>query len=347
MSTPVNPTQPETSTAGARVLRRCMKVLLWGAGGLLALIVVLTLLVSWYTTTSDFERRVRAKVVEVLEDSTGGRVDLRALHFSLWHLAIEANGLVIHGTEGPGEMPYLSAERLLIRVKINTFLSHTVGTGAQSHLGLNLLRVEQPHFHLIIDKDGKTNQPVPKKPSTSTTPVQDTLLDFQAKEIEAVNGLALVNDRAIPFDMAARDLQANVQYIRSSDRYGATIDLNDLRTRMAKQPEAQSRLHIEAELGRDAADLKKLEFHSGASSQLTASARIEHFAKPQYEAAVDGDLALRQISVLGGVAGLDAGSLELHVKGHSCYVEPQVAQKQPHFNASSYAPSTGNRFVAS
>lgn len=342
MSDLLNPTPGSTSSAVAPLLRRSGKVLAWGLGSLLVLILILVLLVSWYTTTSDFEHRVRAKVVEVLEDSTGGRVDLRALHFSLWHLAIEADGLVIHGTEGPGEMPYLSADRLLVRVKINTFLSHTVGSGAQLHIGLNLLRVEQPHFHLIIDKDGKTNQPVPKKPSTSTTPVQDTLLDLQAKQIEAVDGLAVVNDRAIPFDMAARDLEANVHYIPSSDRYGATIDLNDLRTRMAKQPEAQSRLHVEAELGRDSADLRKLDFHSGASSELTASASIQHFAKPQYAATVDGDLALKQISILGGVPGLDAGSLELHVKGHSCYVEPQVAQTQPHFWQRHHAKDAAN-----
>ncbi len=310
---------------------RAGRVLAWIAGCVLLLLVVLVALVSWYTTTPDFDRRVSAKLVTVLEDATGGRVELRGIRFQLWHLAIEADGLVIHGTEGPGEMPYLSAEKLLVRVKINTFVSHTVGKGAQSHIGLNYLRVEQPHFHLIIDKDGKTNQPVPKKPSTSTEPVQNTLLDLQAKQVELVDGLAVVNDRAIPFDMAAHDLQAVVHYIPSSDRYGAVIDLNDLRTRMAKEPEAESRLHVEAELGRDSADLQKLDFHSGANSELTASAAIRNFAKPQYQAAVDGDLALKQISVLGGVTGLDAGSLELHVRGHSCGTEPQVAQKQPHF----------------
>ena len=73
----------------------------------------------------------------MLEDATGGRVELGQISFSLWHLAIEADGLVIHGLEGPGEAPYLSADKILVRVKINTFLSHTVGKGAQSHVGLN------------------------------------------------------------------------------------------------------------------------------------------------------------------------------------------------------------------
>ena len=68
----------------------------------------------------------------------------------------------------------------------------------------------------------------------------DTLLDLKAKEVELVHGVALVNDRAIPFNLAAADLDARVQYLRATDRYGATVDLNDLRTQIAKEPEAKS-----------------------------------------------------------------------------------------------------------
>ena len=54
----------------------------------------------------------------MLEDATGGRVEVGGVHFSLWHLAIEVDGLVIHGLEGPGEAPYLSADKIQVRVKI-------------------------------------------------------------------------------------------------------------------------------------------------------------------------------------------------------------------------------------
>ena len=303
----------------------------WTGLGVLLLLVLLVAGVSWYTTTADFNRRVSTKLVSILEDATGGRVEVGGTHFSLWQLAIEVDGLVIHGLEGPGEAPYLSADRIFVRVKINTLLSHTVGKGSQSYVALNYLRVEQPHMHLIIDKDGKTNQPVPKKPSTSTTPVQDTLLDLQARQVELANGLVLVNDRAIPFDVAARDLNAAVHYIGSSDRYGMVIDLKDLRTRMAKEPEAQSKLHVEAELGRDVAMLKTLDLETGMDSKLHADAAIDHFNKPEWHADVNGTLALKQVALMGGVDGLNAGTLDLDLKGHSCYVAPAEAQKQPHF----------------
>ena len=91
-----------------------------------------------------------------------------------------------------------------------------------------------------MDKDGKTNQPVPKHPSNSKTPVTDTLLDLKAQEVVLSNGVALVNNRAIPFNLAARDLDAEVHYLASTDRYGITLDVKDLRTKMGKQVEAQS-----------------------------------------------------------------------------------------------------------
>ncbi len=307
------------------------RVAAWVLGSVLVLLVIAAGGLLWYSTTEDFGRRVGKEVVKVLEDSTGGRVELGKISLDLRHLAIEVDGLVIHGLEGPGEAPYLAVDKILMRLKINTILSHTVGTGAQSHVGLNYLRAEQPRVHLIIAKDGKTNQPVPKHPSTSTESLQDTLLDFQAKEIELANGVALVNDRAIPFDMAARNLEAQVHYLPGADRYGATLDLNDLRTRMAKREEAQSKLHVEAEIGRDMAQVTKLEFHTGAASDLRATAAVTHFAKPEWKVSVEGLLELRQIAVLGDVSGLNAGSLELDVKGHNCFTAPAEAQKQPSF----------------
>ena len=75
----------------------------------------------------------------------------------------------------------LRSDKILMRVKLFNFFSHAAGTGGPAHVSLNYLRVEHPQVHLIVDKDGKTNQPVPKHPSTSKKPVMDTLLDLKAQ----------------------------------------------------------------------------------------------------------------------------------------------------------------------
>jgi translocation and assembly module TamB len=310
---------------------RAARVIAWIAGGIGALLIVLIAGLALYSTTDDFQRRVANEIASVLEDSTGGRVEIGGVHFSLWHLSVEVDGLVIHGLEGPGEAPYLSADKIQVRVRILSFLAHATGTGIASHIGLDLLRVEHPQVHLIVDKDGHTNQPVPKHPSTSTEPVQDTLLDLKAGEADVVDGVFLLNDRAIPFNAAARDLNAQVKYLHWNDRYGFTVELNDLRTQMQSAPEAQSKLYLAAELGRDLLQVTKLDFSSGNSSALHATANLTHFAKPEWQAKVNGTLDLRQVSVLTAFDGLTGGSVDLDLNAHSCEVAPAVAQTKPHF----------------
>jgi translocation and assembly module TamB len=298
----------------------------WGIGGGLVLLIALVGGITWFTATAYFQRRVAREIVSVLGNATGGRVEVRGVQFSLWRLKIEVAGLVVHGTEGPGEAPYMAAEKVEVRVGISSFFSHATGAGLRSHVGLKLLRVERPQMHLMVDKDGKTNAPTPRHPSPRKGPVADTLLDMRAKEVALVDGVALVNDRAIPFDVAARDLDAEVHYLRATDRYGIALGVNDLRTRAEAQAEARSRLHFDAELGRDAVELKGLEFDSGAMSALHATGTLTHFAEPQWQGAVNGTLELKQLTVLTDAEGFTGGSVDLAMSGHSCAMRPVGTQ---------------------
>ena len=319
---------------------RMGRAVAWCVIGLVVLVMVLFGTFAWYSTTDDFNRRVGKEVVKVLENATGGRVELRKISFDLRHLAIEADGLIIHGLEGPGEAPYLTVDKIDLRLKLLNLFSYMAGAGVEAHVRLSYLGVEHPQFHLIVDKDGKTNQPEPKHPNTSKTSVTDTLLDLKAGEVVITNGVALLNNRAIPFDMAARDLGAEVHYIILTDRYGMTVDLKDLRTKIAKQVEASSTLHLAGEMGRDAAELKQFEFTSGKSSKLEGTASIKDFAKPQWQMTVKGSLELKQLSVLADVAGLNAGSVDLDLKAHNCATPAAVAQKHPPFWQRSHPQET-------
>jgi translocation and assembly module TamB len=300
------------------------RAVLWVFGPIVALLLVAVLLLNWYTTTDDFQQRVGGEVVQVLENATGGRIELQHLRFNLWHLAIEADGLVIHGTEAPGQLPYLSAAKIQLRLHINMVLTHIRGLGPQSRISLRYLRVDQPRMHLIVDKDGHTNAPTPRHPSTSTTPLQDTLLDLQARKVELADGLIVYNDQAIPFDLQASQLNAQITYLRKTDRYGADIDLADLETKMQHEPLVRSRLHLKAELGRDVASLDSLDFTTGATTHLQAKGELNHFAHPLWTMAVAGGVEVRQLQYLVAVPGLDAGVLELSAQGHSCEAQPSV-----------------------
>jgi len=326
----LNPEIDET-TPPAPQRHRGLRIASWIVGSLFVLFLLIVAGFAWYSTTSDFDRRVSAILVKTLEDATGGKVDLAHTRFSLRHLAVEADGLVIHGLEGPDQAPYIAVDKILLRVTIKNFLWHAAGKGAIKYISLDFLRVEQPRVHLIVNKDGTTNQPVPKTKSTSNEPVLDTLLDLQAHKVELVNGVVLMNDRAIPFDLAARDLGVSLRYLPTSDHYGLSIGISDLRTKMQQAPEAKSRLQLEAELGRKLVQLSSLTLDTGTDSHLAVSGKIENFDKPAWEAGIKGDIEIPQISVLSGFPGLKGGRVNLNISGHSCTVAPAVAQKQPSF----------------
>jgi translocation and assembly module TamB len=328
-----NTPPPHDPTPTAAKRPRVMRAIAWIIGSLFLLLVLIVVGLGFYTTTNDFGNRVRSTLINTLQDATGGKVDLAAIHLNLLHLAVEADGLVIHGLEGPGQAPYVSADRILVRITLKSLFSHaTDSKGAMRFITLSLLHVDKPQIHLIINKDGTTNQPEPKTKSTSNEPVLDTLLDLQASKVELDNGVALLNDKAIPFDLAANDLGVNVRYIRKSDHYGIDVGIKDLRTRMQQMPEAQSHLQLKAEVGRDLISVQQLTFDTGKSSHLEANAHLEHLNNPVWNVSVKGNVEVPQISVLSGFPGLDAGTVDLDISGHSCAVTPQVAQKKPRFS---------------
>jgi translocation and assembly module TamB len=319
---------------------RMGRAVAWTVIGLVILLMVLFGSFAWYSTTNDFNQRVGKAVVNVLQGATGGRVELKKISFDLRHLAIQADDLVIHGLEGPGEAPYLSVDKIELRITLFNLFSNSWSAGVASHVRLSYLGVVHPQFHLIVDKDGKTNQPEPKHRNTSNTSLTDTLLDLKAEEVVVTNGVALLNDRAIPFEMAAKDLGAEVHYISSSDRYGMTVDLKDLRTKMAKQVEASSTLSLAGEFGRDMAELKRFEFDTGGGSKLQATANIRRYAKPEWQAKVKGTVDLKQLSIMADVDGLNAGTLDLDLNGHNCVTAPAVAQRHPRFWERSHPKET-------
>lgn len=330
-NTPPNDERKDTTPTAAK-RRSALRIVAWVVGSLALLLVLLVVGLGFYSTTQDFQNRVRTTLISTLEDATGGKVDLTKVQFNLMHLAVEADGLVIHGLEGPDQAPYLSADRILVRVTLKSLFSHaTDSKGAMKYITLSLLHVDKPQIHLIINKDGSTNQPVPKTKSTSNEPVLDTLLDLQASKVELANGVVLMNDKAIPFDLAARDLGVNVRYITKLDHYGIDIGISDLRTKMQQMPEAQSRLQIKAEVGRKLISLQNFSFDTGKTSHLDGNAHIENFDNPVWNVSLKGNVEVPQISVLSGFPGLTSGTVDLDISGHSCAVAPQVAQKQPRF----------------
>ena len=168
-----------------------------------ALVVVLGI-AFWYLNTQSFANYVRAKLIDVLTTATGGRVELAQFSWRPLRLEAEVDGLTIHGLEAPGQVPYAHVDTLRVQAKIIDLF--------KAQVGLRSLDVEHPVFHLIVYPDGSTNQPVPKTKTENNKPVTDTIFDLQANHAQVDNGVVLLNQRALPFNVAAKNLSVTVTY---------------------------------------------------------------------------------------------------------------------------------------
>jgi len=264
--------------------------------------------IAWYATTPQFEAKVRDRLIATLEQATGGRVELGSFHWHLMRLEFEADNLTIHGLEAPGEIPYAHIDRLFVQAKIISFL--------RAKAGLNLLQGEHPVFHLIVYPDGSTNQPRPKTVEHHGS-VTDTLFDLAVDRTEITNGILLINQRALPFDLAADDLGVTIEYDRARDHYLADLRAADITAQRGTLAPVSSRLTLKADLSRTGAVLSQLQLQTGSSpkegSLLEVSGSLQNYADPQVEFAANGSIDVREVEALTAVPGLERGIAELRL----------------------------------
>ncbi len=281
-----------------------------GLGGTVAACVLMALLavvgLLWYSSTPQFANIVRSHVVDALEQATGGRVELGGFHWSLRHLAIEVDNLTIHGLEAPGEAPYAHVDRLYVRARIVAFF--------HPEIALNYLEADRPAIHLIVYQDGSTNQPQPRTKASSSRSLTDTIFDLQVARTEVNDGVAIVNQRTIPFNLHADNTGVIVTYAAATGHYLGTVHIGNLDFERPRIAALESALDLQVEAARGALELKALHFTSGGS-RLDASGSLQNFAHPQWKLATRGSVSLREISALAAIEGPRQGSAELNLEG--------------------------------
>jgi translocation and assembly module TamB len=299
-----SPQQPvlAPSPRARRGWRRFGWVVLFGVLGL----VVVAGIALWYASTPSFANFARSKLVTALGDATGGRVELASFRWHPLRLDAEVDGLTIHGLEGAGEVPYLHVDRLEVQAKIIDLF--------KAQVGLRLLDVDHPVFHLIFYPNGTTNQPEPKTKSKSNKSVTDTLFDLAVDRANVNRGVLLLNQRAIPFNIAANNLGVLVTYRAQPESYLGTVHVEDLTAARGKAPAVHSALDLNVEMARNALKLDGLHFTSG-TSKLDASGVLNDFAAQHWNIGANGTVDLREMAALAGVVGLGPGEIGLQVKG--------------------------------
>jgi translocation and assembly module TamB len=350
-------TEAETSSRPAPVRRR--RRLLWNAVGLAVALAAILCALGFWANSAQFANLVRRRLTAELQKATGGRVEIASFRWHLLDLEAEATGIVIHGDEPATEAPYAQIDRLRAQVSI-------LGFWWSPRILLRDLEITRPQLHLILYRDGATNQPHPAKPSNSKTSGMETLFNLQAGHVAVEHGMIDIDDRASevldvqhryqPLDFRGEDVSVAIGYVpagpHSEDGYHIDARVKDLNlTRGGTLANQVTPVHgyLEAslDLTRDAATLRSLRLTSRSPGMpdrtLDVAGSMLHFARPSWQALIKGQLDMRLLDpVLGypfapeGIADLNLTSGgqdgEFHFDGtvnakNGAYVGPGVVAR--------------------
>ncbi|MGD0199629.1 MAG: translocation/assembly module TamB domain-containing protein, partial [Bryobacteraceae bacterium] len=252
-------------------MRRALRIALWSLGLLAGLTVVLAVAALLLIQTSWFRGKVHARIVAELEDATGGRVELKGFRFEWPAFRAGLDGLVIHGTEGPGETPLFQADSLTAGLKIVSLF--------RKRIDIQSLVVERPRVNVIVYADGRTNVPKPKAARRAKSAI-DTVLDLAVKRFQLVNGTLRFATLRLPLEVRGEDLRALVLYERAPARYRGELAFRSLELRPGGMEPLQIGMEAKFTLGRERLEISRLHLALNASN-VDASGAVESFASPR------------------------------------------------------------------
>ncbi len=265
---------------------------------------------GWFVKSPYFAEFVRLKVVETIEDATGGRVEMASFKWNLRRLSFEANDLTVHGLEPPDQLPYAHVDRALIRIHIISFLERQVS--------LKSIELEHPVIHVIVNADGSTNAPEPKvKIESNKTPVQE-LFDLAIARADLRDGLLLINEHKLPLDFAANDLFAQMTYDSLAKRYDGSIAVGKIDLKYADFRDVPASADLQLSLWSNSFQVKSLKLTSEQST-LQFSGKLNDFQKPQIDGNYSGSFNLKQVAAVIRDPQLRGGALQ--VSGAVSYSE--------------------------
>ena len=279
------------------------RVLLAIAGVVVVAIVIGT---AWYLTSPRFQDFVRARLVERLESVTGGRVEMGKVDWNLGKLSLVAHGVTIHGLEGPNEAPYVHADRVAIRLKILSL--------AGRKIGLRSFEVDRPVIHLMVGADGSTNQPRPKAQASSGRGMQP-VLDLQADHVEVRDGVLMVNDRRVPLDLAANNVQAELAYAANAQSYDGTFSAGGIHLAYGDYKPFDSAVAASFSVAQNQVVMKSAKLTTG-KSWVEVAGQLVDFSHPRLTLNYRSRFDLAQVADITRLAQMRGGVLEVNGSGN-------------------------------
>ena len=162
---------------------------------------------------------LRRALVSRMETLTGGEVEVRTVSIGWFSLDATVRGVVVHGKEPSGTEPLFAVEQAKIGLRIDSFWGRKVS--------LRELILQQPHFHVRVEKDGTSNLPAIARSTTGPRkPLQQTLLDLHIGHLQITDGWLLYNNvrKLVAVEGGELGLNVTLAGTPASPVYRGTLD---------------------------------------------------------------------------------------------------------------------------
>src|SRR5690348_95274 len=278
--------------------KKLMAAILRSVAGLVLVLIVAGI---WISQTNWFRDFVRQKIVQSVEDSTGGRVEVGRFDFDWRHLRAEIQNFVLHGTESVNEQPLFQAQSLTVVLK---FLS----LADRKAVDIASLDLRQPQANLIVYPDGRTNVPQPKVRRQSDKSALDTVVDLAIGRFSLQDGSVRVADRKIPFSAQGQNLTVQLRYEMVPQQYRGQITMDPLFVQYAENRQENVKVDLNVILGKDRIELPSATMAT-ANSNVQISGTLAHLSSPNVSARVNSRIDLVEMKqVLGKLLPLSIPS---------------------------------------
>jgi translocation and assembly module TamB len=290
-------------------MTRPLRILRNVAIALSALIVVLAIAAILIARSQWFQNYLKRTIVTAVEDSTGGRAEIGALHFEWTHLSAVATDFVIHGTEPEGAAPLLSVARVRLNLRLLPSLQHW--------WDITYLGVDRPQANVIVYPDGHTNIPSPPRKSTASDPLE-TVVDLAIGRFELTNGLITLAAQKHELNVRGNNLRAQLSYNILSQQYSGRMSLQPVYVVSGRNTPVNFTVNLPVVISRNRIDVSNANIFS-SDSAIILSASIQDLRNPKLAAHASGHIALADLK---SFANLPAEVIDLDANVN---VDPQGA----------------------
>lgn len=252
---------------------RTRRIIGWSSAGLVIFLLLAAGGGVLFLRSHYFANYALGKIVEYVDEDTGGRTEIRNLDFSLSTLTARLYGVTIHGTEAANQPPLLHVDKLTVGLKIQSVLRRKIT--------LSELLIEHPEVNLLIDSKGRSNlpQPPPSKSSSGTS-----VFDLAVRHALLSRGDISYNDKKTPLEADLHDLDVNVHFDPLTTRYSGSLAYDNGHLRYAEYQSLPHDLNatFSATPSGFSLDSAKLKV---AASTISLRAKLGDYANPS----VDGN----------------------------------------------------------